>query len=200
MANFDPESIVSRKLSIITQRILPLLVTSQATSKSSRSSTGSSSSSQAGSSPLRDVMDKERDSGILKRLEVQQKPLGLRECSSLRRNPSNKPAGGGPGLSGDRQDKRDDGGKELPPRLLRLASSEQERTFTHRDIRVKGQVDSCVMNWLWLWNVDEWKQICPLWQREAQPVTDVGVTVSHHERKAGYCDIAWFTFGLFFFF
>lgn len=130
VANFDPESTVSRKLSIITQRILPLLVTSQATSKSSRSSTGSSSSSQAGSSPLRDVMDRERDRGILKRLEVQQKSPGLRECSGLRRNPSNKPAGGGPGLSGDRQDKRDDGGKELPPRLLRQASSERERTFT----------------------------------------------------------------------
>lgn len=46
------------------KNIEPLLVTSQATSKSSRSSTGKSSSSHAGSTPLKDVIDKDRDSGI----------------------------------------------------------------------------------------------------------------------------------------
>lgn len=54
-------------------KFLPLLVTSQATSKSSSSSTGSWSSSQAGSSPLRDVMDRERDSGIFSRRDVRHK-------------------------------------------------------------------------------------------------------------------------------
>lgn len=53
----------------------PLLVTSQETSKSSRSSTGSSSSSQAGSTPVRDVMESERDRGILQFLGVQQTSL-----------------------------------------------------------------------------------------------------------------------------
>lgn len=55
--------------------IVPLFVTSQATSKSSRSSTGSSSSSQAGSTPLRDVMDRERDRGILRGTELWQNHL-----------------------------------------------------------------------------------------------------------------------------
>lgn len=50
----------------------PLLVTSQATSKSSRSSVGSCSSSQAGSSPLRDVMDRDLDRGIFYSVEVQE--------------------------------------------------------------------------------------------------------------------------------
>lgn len=50
---------------MVTVVIRPLLVTSQATSNSSRSSTGSSSSSHAGSTPLRDVIDKERVRGIL---------------------------------------------------------------------------------------------------------------------------------------
>lgn len=58
-------------------KFLPLLVTSQATSKSSSSSTGSGSSSQAGSSPLRDVMDRERDSGIFSRRDVSTQPLHL---------------------------------------------------------------------------------------------------------------------------
>lgn len=139
---------------VIIVRVLPLLVTSQATSKSSRSSTGRSSSSQAGSSPLRDVMDSERDSGILKYVEVQQKPPGLGSVEVSEEKPFKKACrwrpwaqwGQSPRTQPDKI-KGTERGKELPPRLLRLASTEQQRILcllsigTYRYIRVKGWVD-----------------------------------------------------------
>lgn len=67
----------------------PLLVTSQDTSKSSRSSTGSSSSSQAGSTPLRDVMDKDRGSGMVK--QQQREWYQPQSYGHMKGEPSNRP-------------------------------------------------------------------------------------------------------------